>query len=457
MVGCRKDCISTKDELKVDENLVFKTPTTPEELQLAENLNKITSVFKELYKEKANLKVVNAAIYAKVYTDESVLLCDLIYPDNSAVALNQKFLTLTSKWGISLKTFSNNFWTEVNKKNDPAFKAFLNNLENRDSYSMASTSPNLRSAKVAQSMDVSIYYPYSDNYATPCLSDVIAGLKSTCPVYEPPLTTIVSATADADAGIGNQPVYVNGILSFYKQVVVNDDYAYNNATQIIGINGIEPYATTIIPTNSTFFPPSDPIDLPELNIGRQVRQVYIGDVRCSHQYDHLISFTGNGGGSEIRFTRCDGYLKVTDGQVQADNFVVDGKDKIVRKDIRNNKWLEWSAQWDGDWEPDNTEQLFAIYEEDNRNSSSVTGTLKTTIKPEIKDGDKITIGIPIEGTIGFTLNYKSDDAIIRQTILKYSSFFALNRVDLEGEMHNGWPVYDKNGTVSYTLWDRTIY
>lgn len=438
------------EELKINENLVSKKPTTPEELKLVDNLKKITLVFKELYKDMDNLKVVNAAILSNVYTDESVLLRDLIYPENGIVATNKKFINLSTKFGVKLTSFNKNFWNEAVKLEDPAFSAFLQSIKPEEFEYKA-----LRiDKKVAQMLDygeISIYAPYSDNFvSSPCVLEVEANLKNACgSVYVPQITTIVTATADADEGIGYAPYYnYIGELK-YGEVVVNDDYAFNNPTQIIGINGIEPYELLTIPSIMAYFPPSAPTDLPDLNIGRQIQQVYVGHVRCAHQYDRLISFTGNGGGSEIRFTRSSGYLKLADGQVQADNFLVDGPDYISRKNIRQGNWVEWSAEWDHDWEADNKEQFFAIYEEDNRNAGSITGLLKTTLK--------LVDSLTGEGSIGFTLTYKSDDAIIRQTNFKYSSFFALNRIDMEGEMRENWPVYDKNGGVSFTLWDRAIY
>jgi hypothetical protein len=427
-------------KVTVNQKLVYKKPTTPDEIQLVENLKKITSILKELYKKPNNLRLVDAAIFSKVFRDESVLLKDLIYPEAGVLSTDQRFINSAKKWNVDLTNFNNNFWKEVNKMGDPTFTTFLQSLKpNDEEYS--GLIRNMKSTKTYSYQDISIYFPYSENFTTQ-----VNFIQSD--PDKPQITTIASATEDADEGIGFAPYLdMDGIVQ-YKDILVNDDYAYNNPTQIIGINSIEPYDFVTTPSTYSYFPPSDSIDLPNFNIGRSVHMVFIGDVRCTHQYDHLISFTGNGGGSEIKFTRSDGYLKLADGQVQADNFLVDGP-PISRKNIRQHNWIEWALQWDGDWEADNKEQFFAIYEDDNRNTSTLTASLKTTLK-----FDSILTG---EGTIGVSLIYKSDDAIIRQTNLKYSSFFALNRVDLEGEMHNGWPVYDKNGSVSYTLWDKTIY
>lgn len=230
----------------------------------------------------------------------------------------------------------------------------------------------------------------------------------------------------------------------YTQVIINDDYAYANPTLIIGINGIEPidYSTPAILT----FPPGSPVQAPGLT--REVKQVYVGDVKVNgHQYDHFVSFTGNGGGSEIRFTRADGYLKQIDGQVQAaDVYVINGNPDMSRWHIRNHAWVDWTATWDSDWEPSNLEQNLAIYEDDNANSSTLNLSITTTVSV---GGQKQT------GTVGGSLIYKSLDDIIRQNYHKYASFFPLNRGAGGTTTRNGWLVYDENGGVSFTLPDKT--
>ncbi len=219
-----------------------------------------------------------------------------------------------------------------------------------------------------------------------------------------------------------------------------------NPTHIIGLNGIEPYNGTVSGGPIANFVPDGPIKLP--GAPREIKQVYVGEVRCIKQYDAFISFTGNGGGSEIRFTRADGFLKFADGQVQADMFV-SGDKTITRSDIGKRRFVTYSSEWDGDWELDNLNQNLAIYEEDNRNSVEINGSVTTTLKSPTGNANVV-------GTIGFKGTYKSDDALILQVNLTRASFFPLNRIDLEGKMQNNWPVRAKSANVSYTLQDRTF-
>lgn len=429
--SCQKELSiqeSIPEKTEINPAKVYKIPSTPEEKLLVENLVKVTEVFKELYKDKANLKLVNAALFSRAYTDESVLLKDLIFPQNSRLNTVSKFGEYAKKFNVTLNEFSNNFWHEANKTSDQSFLQFLNRLQVKPNNAFQRTFN-------GDGDGVSIYFPYMEEF------EVVPEDGG----YYEPITSVVAATSDADEGWGSQPYYINGVFQYYKQVLINDDFAELNPTQIIGINGIEPFGDIGNPV-STAFPPTGPINQPGLP--REVKQVYIGDVLCIKQYDALISFTGNGGGSEIVFTRSDGFLKVVDGQVQADNYFTQPK-TISRKDIKKERWVDWSMVWDGDWEVNNHQQHFAIFEEDNRNSSEFSGSLSTTIKD--------IFGIPLTGTIGFKINFKSDDALIVQQKYNRDVFFVLNRIDQEGAMYNGWPVRYKTGPVSFTFNDRTYF
>lgn len=393
--------------------------------------------------------MVNVAIMARVYTDQSILLKDLIYPNEGLLVTSKKFKELKAKLNINESTFSTAFWLGANKLNDSQFLSFLASIrpnveENSSaskngrkmslSNSIAAPNKPLVGEESSNNEEISIYFPYEEAYINEF---------DNSNNYSP-TTSVMTATADADEGYGWQPTFDSGgAINGYNQVVITDDYAVINPTHIIGINGIE--ATSPDFNDILVFEPSTPIVVPGLP--REVKQVYVGEVICKKQYDHFVSFTGNGGGSEIRFTRSDGYLKVADGHVQADHFVVNGKDAISRYNIRNERWVDWTVQWDADWESDNEEQNLAIYEEDNRNTVSATVSLSTKVK---------IYGQEVTGTIGGTFTFKSDDAIIRQQNHKYDIFSALNRGYAGEPTRSGWLVYDNGGLVSFTLPERTL-
>ena len=115
MVSCKKETLEVPIEGKkdIDQSKVYRIPETEKEKSLVKNLENVTTLFKELYRNNSNIKVVNAAIFSKIYTDESVLLKELIYPSTSRLNKSEKFKKYTSEWGISLENFSNEFWKEA--------------------------------------------------------------------------------------------------------------------------------------------------------------------------------------------------------------------------------------------------------------------------------------------------------------------------------------------------------
>jgi len=125
VISCKKNAIDYQNS-NIDESKVYQKPITNDQIELVGNLKKITLILEDLYKEKKNIKLVNAAIYAKAYTDESILLKDLINPAQSRLSENKKFLALCSKWNVSLQYFSDAFWKAARIKNDSKLLTFLN-------------------------------------------------------------------------------------------------------------------------------------------------------------------------------------------------------------------------------------------------------------------------------------------------------------------------------------------
>ena len=414
LVSCKKESSNTVEQKKteVDLSKVFRTPNTPEEKLFVENLGKVTDVFKEIYREKSNITLVNAAIFSKAYTDESVLLKDLIYPEQSWLNEVDKFKILAQKWNVSLVKFADAFWKAANKRNDPTFVKFLNDLN------PSNTANRLENEEGQQ---VSVYFPYSEEYE-------YGGTGG--PGYFEPITSLVTATADADEGWGSLPYFVDGVFQYHIQVIVNDDYVFENPTHIIGVNGIE------IVTEPNGPPPPPP---PPPGISR----VYIGEGICKDQYDRLISFTGNGGGSEIKYCHLSAYLQPVNGHVTTfqDIASVDFSRYTIRK--KNWKWVY--IVWDDDWVPNDLEQILGIYEEDNTNTKTFNGNLSTTLKLDSM--------VSATGSIGYTVSVMSQDEIIRQLKISRNSYFTGAFQDNAHGFSNdatflplpfthGWPAYD---------------
>jgi hypothetical protein len=417
-VSCKKNAIDYQKG-GIDDSKVYQKPITYDQIELVSNLEKITLILEELYKEKKNLKLVNAAVYSRAYTDESVLLKDLINPGVSILPANKKFVELCNKWNVSLQVFSDNFWVAAKEKNDPKLLAFLGKMQTNDLPSGLLASQIHNDGYVNYSNEVSIYFPYSSEF------DYSASGESYGPV-----SSLVAASAEADEALGFQPFYSGGVLIEYRAVVVNDDYVFNHPTHIVGINGIEPYQTQ----DANLTPPV---------VAAGINRVYVGDAICRVQYDRLISFTGNGGGSEIVYCRASGYLKLVGHQITEFEDKTDVK--FERGTIRKKQWLRVYAVWDADWFADNKEQVFAIYENDNNAEIVFTGSLSTKLK--------VSDGTTVDGSIDYQIKRSSQDDIIKQLKISRASYFAGARRDqgwgfgidksfLPASASHGWPFYD---------------
>jgi hypothetical protein len=420
VIGCKKNTIDYQNG-GVDESKVYQKPITYDQILLVSNLEKITLILEDLYKEKKNLKLVNASIYAKAYTDESVLLKDLINPMHSILPGNKKFVELCSKWNVSLQDFSEAFWKAARVKNDTQLLDFLNFVQNKHLALQNLSNGPIGVNDQDKSYDVSIYFPYSSEF------DISASGDSYGPV-----ASLVAASAEADEALGFQPYYNGGALVEYRPVVVNDDYVFSHPTHIVGINGIEPYETQDAALNP-----------PTVTTPPNVNRVYVGDAICRVQYDRLISFTSNGGGSEINFCRVSGYLKLVGHQIT--EFEDKTSVKFERGTIRKKQWLRVYAVWDADWVVENKEQVFAIYEDDNNAEITFTGSLSTTVR--------VATGTNVEGSIDYQIKRSSQDEIIKQLKISRVSYFAgalrnqgwgfgNDRSFLPASAANGWPYYD---------------
>ncbi|MEK0413887.1 MAG: hypothetical protein RL070_1375 [Bacteroidota bacterium] len=420
VIGCKKNTIDYQNG-GVDERKIYQKPITYDQIELVSNLEKITLILEDLYKEKKNLKLVNASIYAKSYTDESVLLKDLINPIHSILPGNKKFIELCSKWNVSLQDFSEAFWKAARGKNDTQLLAFLNFIQNKHLSIQNLSNGQFGVNGQENSYDVSIYFPYSSEF------DISASGDSYGPV-----SSLVAASAEADEALGYQPYYSGGVLVNYQPVVVNDDYVFSHPTHIVGVNGIEPYETQDAALNP-----------PTVTTPANVNRVYVGDAICKVQYDRLISFTGNGGGSEIAYCRVSGYLKLVGHQIT--EFEDKTSVKFERGTIRKKQWLRVYAVWDADWVVDNKEQVFAIYEDDNNSEITFTGSLSTRVK--------IADGTTVDGSIDYQIKRSSQDEIIKQLKISRVSYFAgalrnqgwgygIDKSFLPASAANGWPFYD---------------
>lgn len=417
--SCRKGI-----ETKVEENL----PSAPENNERKALLIEVKDLLKETYKNPNALKEVNAAIRTKYYWDEQVLLRDLLNPDKSLLYQRPGMLQITK--GSFARTFS----ALLNSNKYPQTVKYVASFSNAAS--------NTRTAS-GESDAVAIYFPYSENFPG-----------------EPASPTLVAATIDADSGPGEEP-YTCDAGTCYQDVIVDDEYAQDQPVNIIQlIDPNDPGLVYIPPaTSQNLSTAIDTTIITGAGLQDTVRQVFIGKAMLKRNYDALISFTKNGGGSEIVFCRASGYLQMnTSNQVnQNQNFdrvaatfsrgEIEGVFTFAQLGLlgiafNDPRWKTVNTQWDNDWKPQNFEQVFAIYEEDNRGEITTSGTLSTTLD---------SLGIPVRGSLSWNFKRTSQDNWLRQSKISYAGYLAYLLSPPICKTQDGYPIMDCGADISYTM------
>ncbi len=158
----------------------------------------------------------------------------------------------------------------------------------------------------------------------------------------------------------------------------------------------------------------------------------------------------------MKICRINGYLRRSDEHI--DDFAGDVVTvHYTRGEIRNKTWKRVYSVWDPNWNYQDIEQIYAVYEEDNRGVKTIDGSLKTTLK--IPKG-----GGTIEGDIGFKIQTQPQDQIITQRKIDRKSylrdglnnqgwgFLPDNSDFLAG--NRDWPIFDGGSIWQYTFPNR---
>lgn len=306
------------------------------------------------------------------------------------------------------------------------------------------------------------YCPYCSNYSMDNFNPVL-----------------VPSLADADKADGYRPI--PGTSNYEVIHDTDDDYAEYNPTLIITP---ESYHNIIGGVGSDpAMGPGDPACC--INAGRSccenIRQVHTGWGKLKHQFDSWVSLTGNGGGSEIRILRIAGELTVAaNGNITANTAGSFKGRNYSRQEIKNKWWRWWGFLWNADWDCDEVNNKYVVFEEDNEGEVTLTGSVKRTFNVTTNIGS-INLGtggngvIPVSGSIfngnelniGFTAKWTSKDALILVEEREEDEFFVVNTIDQGCGFRVGHtqsvyagishPIYEcGSGHWEYTLPNRCI-
>ncbi len=433
-MSCRKHIF------KSQFNTIPQPGVPARDVWLANANKEIAAMLEVIYQNDSAYKEVCAAIFSDFYADERVLLKDLLFPETSDLYNSKKFQSFHISPGI----FRRQFYKELNKERYPLLRTALSREADPEVVAkpsvvadnasiMGGPAPLLTGATAA-----AIYFPYSENFKPV----IISGISGRGSMNDLARVTIVAADREADSGPGRFPSSCSfgSSVVCYTNVTVDDNYAYLKPVHIVENGAKPPAISDASPGTST-------------SAGSNASKVFLGWARLTRQMDKLISFTGNGGGSEIKVARVSGYLERKDGQV--DNFYGDLMSlDYSRSDIRNGRWKRIYAAWDPNWVPDNKEQVFAVYEDDTKGTKTFSGSLSTNISLPGSLGKA-------EGSVSYKIEVQTQDEIITQRKLTRAAFFkdglssqGWGFMDNPADFPLGnksWPVYDGGTIWSYTM------
>ena len=402
-----------KKELRKTNSIVYQSRQS----QVAAVTKEVAEVLQQVYTNRQAYIEVNAAIFRGHYYDERILLKDLLKKDTGS--FRRKFCEIVEKGNYPVLTSELSGVLKLKRGT-----AISNNLTLDDSVPSVFSSVN----------PIAIYFPYSENFAYASAYDTV--------IPESKLTTIALPTIaftdrEDDNVPGKRPSFCTTSPDkiCYTDVLVNDKYA------------------DLFPTHIVTFGAVVRTDTPTVLKTELVTRAYHGASRLTRQMDKLVSFTGNGGGSEIKVCRVNGFLKMADEQIT--NFAGDVITlHYTRGDIRKKRWKRIFGVWDPNWNYQDIEQVYAVYEDDNMGSKTLTGSLKTTVNLPGKLGKA-------EGELGFKIGLMSQDEILTQRKMDRRSFLrdGMNDqghgfvADLNDFLPAGkdWPVIDGGAVWSYTF------
>jgi hypothetical protein len=281
--------------------------------------------------------------------------------------------------------------------------------------------------------NITLYFPYSENFVGQDLAS----------------WAVVGASSDTDQAQARQ----FGPAGYQTTVTVDDEYAAAQPLLVVGVNETAQAARTIYDLSAGPAPATRAANLRPENDGPDL---YSGYGRLTRQMDHLISFTGNGGGSEMKVGCFSGYLQpegstLTQFASEVPTF------GFSRKDIRRGHFVHLDAPWHLDWQPGELELAYVVWEEDNRGEQLATPGVATTVTG--------SNGAVRQGRISGRIPLVAQEGVLRQAIMSRVASLATMDIPLPGcedDTRNlddrtfrpagqPWPVNDCGAIWSWTM------
>lgn len=285
----------------------------------AERIHTVTKVLREIYRNREVVEEVNAAVATGYYVDETIMLKDLLNPETSPVYQMESFKERARARGVQPGLFKAYFEEALGNQNA--------RQENDDYFYEG---------------DVYIYFPYHEQ---------TSGYNQ--------IPVVVPATVEADEAWAYQPYGPEPdiINPPGHMTLVNDNYAEMYQTHIVGVSDVEVHPQYAQQGCQDIF-----------------LKVSVGYVKIYYkQYDALFSFSGNGGGAEIRI----GLARGSQDGSTVTNFEREVHVYVKRAAARNAEWVVSWEEIEPDWRTNYPRLLFGVYEKDNTSETkNFSGTLE---------------------------------------------------------------------------------
>lgn len=402
---------------------------------LESKLRHLALVMTDVLKESGTKELIQEGVNSNYYVDERILFEDLMNVEKS-IALRDYAQKMPKS-----RTFKEAFIAVY------AAKQYYKAKEHENYWGKSS----IDLMDFLEQNPVSIYYPYHEKEANRALMarDDMSGV-----------TISFNTVEEKDSNIG----YFIDADQSVTEVVVDDNYARQNPTLILTVEGIErdEFVNPDYPgtggssgggTGGGSTQPSIPLypspnqPAPQLEYEGEVNTdkcptcpdvpsdkvhlIRLAEARVTTQLDPLFGLK-NSGGSEVFFIRAESFLtNPFNPTIQAGGAAFPLK-HFTRQAIDEERWEAHRIDLDTDWAVQQTQHVFGAIEFDNHTDVSVRGTVEFTI-----------FSLDVELDIDFEARIGSKNQTLYQVDMNRTAYFVNSQTTNPSiyELRNGWAVY----------------
>jgi hypothetical protein len=389
--------------------------------QIEEKCKHISYILTEVIKIEGITQEVMDGVKSGYYDDESIILKDLLNPEQSPIVLFKQNAATMQFAQVFQQTFNANVYMFAQNYANITYQQLLDFI---------------------QEDNVAIYFPYSDNFQ---------GTEFPTLTY--------NTIKERDDNVGYASVISGGRIDSFTPVTVNDVYASTNATWVLknrsrGNSKIEDPCDgcggggweSPVEVDSAVVTPCEFFQNPD-----KIYEIYVGHIRAIRHMDPFFGFN-NSGGAEVIITRGH-VIQNLNNQPSGDTKEVH-LPKITRKQSKDKVWITVYRSYQTDWDPQDRQFVLGCYENDDKDPWTITGSAKLTVQIDS------TTSLELSATA--TKEFKSVNGVQFQHELERCNYFKTAHIatnitgDGMGGLYEGWRRWvgkDCEFTLTYNIID----